>query len=106
MHVAQIAQSRLILVAHPLGELRIIQPFIPRELRHVLQDTQSLLNRLAPVLRHLSPLRPDIVPNVILLRRREVIPNTNPLLQLLPLRRSHPVEAVVILDDLLLLLRI
>ncbi len=105
MHVAQIAQRRLILVAHSLGELRIIQPFVPRELRHVLQDSQPLPNRLPPFHGHLPPLGHNVVPDMIFLCWSQPVPCRNPPLQFLPLRRSHSVEPVVILENPLLLLR-
>lgn len=105
MQVAQISQRRPILVAHSFGELRIIQPLIPRELRHVLQNAESLPNRLPPIRRHLSPLWKHVVPDVALLYRRKPVPGCNPPLQFLSLRRRHSAEPIVIIEDSLLFLR-
>ena len=74
MQVAQIPQRRPIFLAHPARKIRIIQPLIPRRLRHILQHAQSLPNRLLPIGRHLPPLRQHIVPNVIALLRCQPAP--------------------------------
>src|SRR5690348_6317797 len=105
VQVAQISQSRFVFLAHASCELRIVQPLIPGELWHVLQHSQPLPDRLPPVLRHLSPPWQHIVSNVSLLFRRQPVPCLDALLHLLPLRRWHAVQPVVVVDDPLLLLR-
>jgi hypothetical protein len=46
MQMAQIVECRSILFAHAAGEIRIIQPLVPRGLGHILQHSQPLLNGL------------------------------------------------------------
>jgi len=105
MHVAQIPECGLVLFTHPPGKIRVIQPLIPCELRHILQHAQSLPNRLSPVRRHLPPLRHYVVPDMVLLLRRQSVPNCLPTLQFLPLRWRKILVPVVVLEDPLLFLR-
>jgi hypothetical protein len=105
MQVAQIPQRCLILFAHPFGKPRIIQPLIPRELRHILQHAQSLPDRLPPLLGHLPPLRQHVVPDVALLLRSQLIPAICSILQFLSLRRRKIPKSIIVLEDFLPLLR-
>ena len=105
MQMAQIPQRRLIIVAHSARELRIIQPLIPRRLRHILQHAQSLSNRLTPILRHLLPLGQYIIPNVILLLRTQPAPLLSSPVQFLFLRWREIPVLVVVLENLLPILR-
>jgi hypothetical protein len=99
MQVTQIPQRRLILVTHPLRKPRIIQPLIPRRLRHVLQHPQPIANRLLPVRRHLAPLRQHIVPHVIALLRRHPIPHLRAIPQHLLLRWRHALQPLFVLQS-------
>jgi hypothetical protein len=105
MQMTQVPQRRLIIIAHSARELRIIQPLIPRGLRHILQHAQSLPNRLPPILRHLLPLRQYIIPNMILLLRTEPAPLLSSPVQFLFLRWSEIPVLVVVLENLLPVLR-
>jgi hypothetical protein len=97
MQMAQIAQRALIFFAHPARKVRIIQPLIPRRLRHILQHPQPLLNRLAALRRHLLPFRQHIVAHVIALLRRHLLPHLRALLQLFLLHRRQIPQPLLVL---------
>src|SRR5438876_1369362 len=105
VQVAQVAQHGLIFFAHAPREIRVIQVLVPRRFRHILQNTQPLLNRPSSAIRQLFPLRRQIIPDMVLLLRRQFIPLVNAPIYLLPLCRSKIPFLVVVLDDLSLLLR-
>lgn len=97
MQVAQIPQRRPIFIAHPASEIRIVQPLIPRRLRHILELAQPLLDRLPALLRHLPPSRQHIIAYVVLLLRCHFLPDLCPLAQLLLLLRGKLPESSLIL---------
>src|SRR6266581_251558 len=105
MQVAQIAQHGLIFIAHATREIRIIQMLVARRLGHILQHAQTLLNRPPPAIRQLLPLRRQIIPNVILLFRRQFLPLVSAPIQFLSVRRREVPLLVIVLDDLSLFLR-
>src|SRR6266699_7310672 len=105
MQVAQIAQHGLIFIAHATREIRIIQMLVARRLRHILQHAQTLLNRPPPAIREFLPLRRQIIPNVILLFRRQFLPLVSAPIQFLSLPRGEVPLLVIVLDDLSLFLR-
>lgn len=105
MHVAQIPECGLVLFTHPPSKIRVIQPLISRRLGHILKHAQSLPNRLSPVRRHFPPLRHYVVPDMVLLLRRQSVPNCLSTLQFLPLRWRKILIPVVVLEDPLLFLR-
>src|SRR5882724_3435870 len=105
VQVAQIPQHGFVFVRHPAREIRIAQMLIPRRLRHVLQYTQTLLNRTLPLRRQLLPLRHHIVLDVILLFRRHPVPVPRALLHLLPLSGIQLLIILVVLQRSLFFLR-
>ena len=105
MQVAQIAQHGLIFIAHAAREIRIIQMLVARRLGHILQHAQTLLNRPPPAIREFLPFRRQIIPNVILLFRRQLLPLVRAPIQFLSFPRGEVPLLVIVLDDLSLFLR-
>ncbi len=105
MQVAQVVQRRPVLVVHSTREVRIIQPLVARGLRHILQYTQPLLNRLPAVRRHLLPLRQHFIADMVALRRRHPLPDLRSLAQLLLLLRRELLESLFIALESLALFR-
>src|SRR5271154_120367 len=105
MQMAQVPQRLFIFVTHTPGKVRIVQPLVPRGLRHVLQHAQPPLNRLLALRRHLSPLRQYIVLDVLALLRRQMPPRLffRPLIR--PLLRAHAVPLLKLPANVVLLLR-
>jgi hypothetical protein len=105
MHVGQIPESGLILFTHPSGKIRVIQSLILGGFRHVLQNLQSLINRLSSLNRHLFPFWQDVVSDVRLLPWSQALPRLVVLLNSLFLRRRKILIFLIVLDQLLLILR-
>ncbi len=101
MQMAQVPQRRPILFTHALSKPRIIQPLIPRRLRHVLQHAQPVTDRLLSVRRHLTPLRQHIILHVIALLRRHPTPHLRSIAQHLLLRRRHALQTLLVLQSAL-----
>jgi hypothetical protein len=106
MQVAQIAQGCPVFVAHAPCEVRVTQPLVARRLRHILQHTQPLLNRLPAVRRHLLPFRQHFITDVVALLRRHPLPDLRSLAQLLLLLwRKLPESLFIPLESLALFRR-
>src|SRR5215468_344010 len=105
MRVTQILQHRLFVVAHPLREVRVIQPLVARRFRHILKHAQLLLHHLLAVPRHLLPLRQHIAFDVLALLRRQLPPVVFLDLLVRPLLWRHAVPLIELLADLVLLIR-
>src|SRR4029077_3498511 len=101
VQVAQVMQRGLIFLAHAPREVRIVQPLVACGLRHILQYTQPLLNRLSAVRRHLLPLRQDIITDVLALLRRHPVPHLCARLQFLALRWRAFFQPAVVFQHLL-----
>ena len=99
MQMTQIPQRRLILFTHPLRKPRIIQPLISRRLRHILEHSQPIPNRLLPVRRHLPPLWQHIIPHVLALLRRHPVPHLRAIPQHLLLRRRQALQPLFVLQN-------
>src|SRR5882724_3987233 len=100
MQVAQIPQRRSVFIVHPAREVWIVQPSVARRFRHILQQAQSLLNRLPAVRRHLPPSRQHIIAHVVLLLRRHLLPDLRSLAQLLLLLwRKLPESSLILLES-------
>jgi hypothetical protein len=97
MQMAQIAQRRTIFLAHAARKVRVIQPLIPRAFRHILQQPQSLLHRLTPVRRHLSPSRQHVILDMLALLRSHSLPDLRAIAQNLALRRRQPLQSLFVL---------
>ena len=107
MQMAQIPERRSIFFAHSAREIRIIQPLIPRRFRHVLQNTQPLLNRLPALRRHLLPFRQHFIADVVALIGRHLFPYLRPLsVLLLLLWRKLPESSFILLESPPLLRRV
>src|SRR6266480_1366279 len=78
---------------------------VARRFRHILQYAQTLLNRPLPARRKLLPLRRQIIPDMILLFRRQPAKYFLALFDFLSVRRRKVSLLVIVLDDLSLLLR-
>src|ERR1700722_8159175 len=105
MQVAQIPQRRPIFLAHPARKIRIVQPLVPRILRHILQQTQSLPDRLLTIGRHLSPTRQHIRADVLALLRCHPAPHLRAIPQHLLLSRRQTPQTLLVLQHSLPLLR-
>src|SRR5580704_1404241 len=105
VQVAQIPQRRPIFLAHPARKIRIVQPLVPRILRHILQHTQSLPDRLLAIRRHLSPTRQHIRPDVLALLRCHPVPHLRAIPQHLLLSRRQTPQTLLVLQHSLPLLR-
>lgn len=103
MQMAQIPQRGAILVAHSFGKPRIIQPLIPRPLRHILQNAQSLLYRLPPIRRHLPPTRQYIILDVFSLLSSHLRPDLFFRSLIRSLLRIHAIPLAELLPNLVLL---
>src|SRR5271169_743203 len=104
VRVAQILQHGLLILAHSLRKVRIVQPLIPRRFRHVLQHAQLLLHYLLAVPRHLLPLRQHVVLDVVSLLGRHPPPIVFLNLLVRPLLRRHFIPLIELLPNLVLLL--
>jgi hypothetical protein len=105
MQMAQIVQRGLVFFAHPAREVRITQPLIARIFWHVLQHAQPLPDGLSAIRRHLPPFRCDLVPNVILLLRRQPIPVFNARLEFLALCGRKVLHPPIVFNNPLFFLR-
>lgn len=105
VRVAQVPQHGLLVITHAPREVRIVQALIPRGLRHMLQDTELLLDNLLAIPRRLPPLGKHVVLDVLLLFWREVSPDLFLLTQIGLLIRRHAIPLAELLADLGLLIR-
>lgn len=97
MQMAQIPQRRSILFAHPLRKVWVAQSPVSRGLRHVPQNSQLLLYRLTPLLRHPLPFRQHIISYVLPLLLGHPLPDVRPFAHFLLLLRRKPIEPLPIL---------
>jgi len=72
--MAQIPQHLPVFFAHPAREARIVQVPVARGLRHILQHAEPLLNGSLPVPGQLLPLWQHVIPNVVSLPWRKLLP--------------------------------
>lgn len=104
MQMAQVVQRGLIFFVHALREIRIAQPLIAREFRHVLEHAQPLLNGLLPLRRQVLPCRQNVIPDVLALLRRHLSPRLLALALISPLLRSLVVPLRKLIANAVLLL--
>ena len=95
--MAQIPQRRSILFAHPLRKVWVAQSPVSRGLRHVPQNSQLLLYRLTPLLRHPLPFRQHIISYVLPLLLGHPLPDVRPFAHFLLLLRRKLIEPLPIL---------
>lgn len=100
VRVAQVLQHGSFVVVHAAGKIRIVEPLIPRGLRHVLQHAKLLLHHLLTVPRHLLPLGPDIILDVLLLFRGQIPPGLFLLAEIGLLRFRKVIPLIELLANL------
>jgi len=103
--MTQIMQSLPVLIAHSPREIRIAQPPVLRRLRHILQHSQLLLNRLLTLPRNLPPSRQNVVLHVAPLLWRHSPPGILLRTQVRSLLRVQTVPLIKLLPDPALLFR-
>src|SRR5271154_2087576 len=103
VRMAQILQHGLFVVAHTAREVWIVEPLIPRGLRHILQNAKLLLYNLPAVPGHLLPTREHIILDVVTLLRSEISPSIFVFAQLGLLLRGHMIPLIKLLPNLVLL---
>src|SRR2546425_5935934 len=84
---------------------RSVEALVARALRHILQDSQALLDGLPAIRRKLLPFRHHVVADVLALPRSHALPDLFALAHVLPLLGRHAVPVLGALANLGLLLR-
>jgi hypothetical protein len=105
VQMAQIAQRSAVFCAHTAGKVGVVQMLIARELRHVLEYAEALLDGFFSLWRQSAPVRQYIILNVIALLRRHLLPNTLTVPHVLLLLRRQLPEASLILEHPLSIFR-
>jgi len=95
--VAQIPQHLPVFFAHSARKIRIAQMPVTRGLRHVLQHAQPLLNGTLPVRRQLLPLRQHVIPEMVSLLWRKLLPILSSSFHILLSLRRQLIELPLIL---------
>ena len=75
MQMTQIAQCSAVFCAHAPSKIWVPQMFIARELGHVLENAQSLLDSFLSLRRQIAPGGQHIILNVIALLRGHLLPH-------------------------------
>ena len=97
MKVAKIAQHGAVFGAHTARKVRVVQMLVARELRHILENTQTLLNGFLSLRRQSAPIRQHFIFNVITLLLRHLLPNALAVAHVLLLLRRQLAKASLIL---------
>jgi hypothetical protein len=105
VQMAQIAQRCAVFRAHTAGKVGVVQMFIARKLRHVLENAQTLLNRFLSLWRQIAPVRQHVIFNVIPLLRGHLLPDPLAVAHVLLLLRRQLPKALLILQHPLSLFR-
>jgi hypothetical protein len=103
VQMAQIAQCSAVFRAHAPSKIRVPQMFIARELRHVLENAQALLDGFLSLWRQIAPGRQHFIFNVIALLRRHLLPHTLTVAHVLLLLWGQLPKASLILEHPLLI---
>jgi len=74
---------------------------VARELGHILENAQTLLDGFLSLWRQIAPIRQHVILNVIALLRRHLLPDTLAVAQVLLLLRRQLAKASLILEDAL-----
>jgi hypothetical protein len=101
VEMAQIAQRGAIFCAHTASKVGVFQMLIARELRHVLENAQALLDGLLSRWRQIAPVWQHVILNVIPLLRRHLLPHPFAVAQVLLLLWRQLPKTSLILDDAL-----
>lgn len=104
MHVTQVLQGGFFLLGHALGEIRISEALVACGLRHILQDTEFLLDHLLAVPGHLLHFRQHIIFDVVALLRSQIAPSLFLVVQIGALGRRHVIPLIELLANLGLLI--
>jgi hypothetical protein len=75
VQMAQIAQCSAVFRAHAPSKIWVPQMFIARELGHVLENAQALLDGFLSLWRQIAPGGQHIILNVIALLRGHLLPH-------------------------------
>ena len=91
VQMAQIAQRSAVFWAHTASKVGVVQMLVARELRHILENAQTLLDGLLSLWRQIAPGWQHFIFNVIALLRRHLLPHPLAVAHiLLLLRRQLP----------------
>ncbi len=105
MQMAQITERSAVFWAHTTSKVRVLQMLVARELRHVLENAQALLDSFFSLWRQIAPRRQHFIFNVIPLLRRHLLPDPLAVAHVLLLLRRQLSKASLILEHPLSLLR-
>lgn len=99
--MAQITQHGAVFSAHTARKVGVVQMLVARELRHILQNAQTLLDGLLSLGRQITPARQHFIFNVIALLRRHLLPHPFAVTQvLLLLWRQLPKTSLILQHSL------
>jgi hypothetical protein len=98
MQMAQIAQRSAIFWTHPTSKVGVVQMLISRELRHVLEHTQTLLDGFLSLWRQIAPRGQHVIFNMIALLRRHLLPHPLAVAHILLLLRRQLPKALLVLE--------
>ena len=101
--MAQIAQRGAVFFAHPASKVRVVQMLVARELRHILENAQTLLDGFLSLRRQSAPIRQHFIFNVIALLLGHLLPDPLAVAHVLLLLRRQLPKALLILQHPLLL---
>jgi hypothetical protein len=101
VQMAQIAQQGAVFCAHTTRKVRVVQMLVARELRHILENAQTLLNGFLSLRRQSAPIRQHFIFNVIALLLRHLLPYPFAVAHVLLLLRRQLPKASLILEDAL-----
>jgi hypothetical protein len=96
--MAQIAKRGAIFRAHTASKVGVFQMLIARELRHVLENAEALLDGLFSLWRQITPVGQHFIFDVIALLRRHLLPDAFAVAQVLLLLRRQLPKASLILE--------
>jgi len=102
VQMAQIAQRSAVFRAHAPSKIWVPQMFIARELRHVLENAQALLDGFLSLWRQIAPSGQYIIFNVIALLRGHLLPHPLTVAHVLLLLWGQLPKASLILEHPLL----
>jgi hypothetical protein len=95
--MAQIAQHDAVFRAHTTRKVRVVQMLIARELGHILENAQTLLDGFLSLRRQSAPIRQHFIFNVIALLLRHLLPDPFAVAHVLLLLRRQLPKALLIL---------
>jgi len=98
VQMAQIAQRSAVFFAHTARKVGVVQVLIARELGHVLEHAQALLDGFLSLRRQIAPGRQHIIFNVIPLLLGHLLPNSLAVAHVLLLLRRQLPKAFLILE--------